>query len=138
MTVAYTETESGSGYVVCKHVYEPASSILAASLYHVVDSFVLETAKIWMNLMRWYHFFKSPTFKTHYICSNKINVRVHTQDEISPFSRLNDDWMVAERRLNDDGKGGFQSHFSHHSVTIQSTEWQAHFSDLSVSLFFEK
>ena len=46
MTVAYTETESGSGYVVCKHVYEPASSILAASLYHVVDSFVLETAKI--------------------------------------------------------------------------------------------
>ena len=37
-----------------------------------------------------------------------------------------------------DGKGGFQSHFSHHSVTIQSTEWQAHFSDLSVSLFFEK
>ena len=24
---------------------------------------------------------------------------------------------------------------SHHSVTIQSTEWQAHFSDLSVSLF---
>ena len=26
-------------------------------------------------------------------------------------------------------KGGFQSHFSHHSVTIQSTEWQAHFSD---------
>ena len=61
-----------------------------------------------------------------------------TQDEISPFSRLNGDWMVAERRLNDDGKSGFQSHFSHHSVTIQSTEWQAHFSDLSVSLFFEK
>ena len=45
--------------------------------------------------------------------------------------------MVAEWRLNGDGKGGFQSHFSHHSVTIQLTEWQAHFSDLSVSLFFE-
>ena len=60
-----------------------------------------------------------------------------TQDEISPFSRLNGDWMVAEWRLNDDGKGGFQSHFSHRSVTIQSTEWQAHFSDLSVSLFLK-
>ena len=46
--------------------------------------------------------------------------------------------MVAEWRLNGDGKGGFQSHFRHHSVTIQSTEWKAHFSDLSVSLFFEK
>ena len=46
--------------------------------------------------------------------------------------------MVTEWRLNVDGKGGFQSHFSHHSVTIQSTEWQAHFSGLSVSLFFLK
>ena len=46
--------------------------------------------------------------------------------------------MVAEWRLNDDGKGGFQSHFSHHSVTIQWAEWQGHFSDLSVSLFFLK
>ena len=36
-------------------------------------------------------------------------------------------WMVAEWRLNGDGKGWFQSHFSHHSVTIQLTEWQAHF-----------
>ena len=26
--------------------------------------------------------------------------------------------MVAEWRLNNEGKGGFQSHFSHHSVTI--------------------
>ena len=39
--------------------------------------------------------------------------------------------------LNGNGKRGFQSHFSHHSVTIQSTEWQAHFSDLSVNSFFE-
>lgn len=46
MTVAYTETETGSGYVVCKHVYKPTSSILAASLNHVVESLVLETAKI--------------------------------------------------------------------------------------------
>ena len=61
-----------------------------------------------------------------------------SQDEISPFSRLNGDWMVAEWRLNGDGKGEFQSTFSHHSVTLQSTEWQTHFSDLSVSLFFEK
>ena len=45
--------------------------------------------------------------------------------------------MVAEWRLNGDGKGRFQSHFSHHSVTIQSTEWQQHFSDLSVSLIFK-
>ena len=62
----------------------------------------------------------------------------YTQDDISPFSRLNGDRMVTEWRQNDDGEDGFQSHFSHHSVTIQSTEWQAHFSDLSVSLFFEK
>ena len=46
MTEAYTETETGSGYVVCKHVYKPAPSILAASLNHVVESLVLETAKI--------------------------------------------------------------------------------------------
>ena len=46
--------------------------------------------------------------------------------------------MVAEWRLNDDGKGVFQSHFSHDSVTIQSTEWQAHFSDRSANFFFEK
>ena len=46
--------------------------------------------------------------------------------------------MVAEWQLNDDGKGGFQSHFSHDSMTIQSTGWQAHFSDLSANLFFEK
>ena len=50
--------------------------------------------------------------------------RSNAQDEISPFSRLNGDWMVAEWRLNGDGKGGFQLHFSHHSVTIHLTEWQ--------------
>ena len=38
--------------------------------------------------------------------------------------------------LNGDGKGGFQSHFRQHSVTIQSTEWQVHFCDLSVSYSF--
>ena len=43
--------------------------------------------------------------------------------------------MMAEWRLNGDGKGGFQSHLNQHSVTIQSTEWQADFSDLSVCLF---
>ena len=46
--------------------------------------------------------------------------------------------MVAEWHMIDDGKGGFQSHFSHHSVTIQSTEWQAHFSELLVNFFFLK
>ena len=61
-----------------------------------------------------------------------------TQDKISPFSRLNGDWMVAEWRLNGDGKGGFQSHFIYRSVIIRSTKWQAHFSDFSVSLFFLK
>ena len=45
--------------------------------------------------------------------------------------------MLSEWRINGDGKGGFQSHFSHHLVTIQSTEWQAHFSDLSVDFFFK-
>ena len=50
-----------------------------------------------------------------------------SQDEISPFSRLSGDWMVT-------GKVDF----SRISVTIQWTEWQAHFSDLSVSIFFEK
>ena len=44
-----------------------------------------------------------------------------TQDEISPC-RLNVDWMLAEWRLHNDGKGGFQLHFSHNLVTIQSTE----------------
>ena len=77
MTVAYTETETGSGYVVCKHVYKPASSILAASLNHVVESLVLGTAKIWMNSMCWYHIFKSPTIETHYNCSMEIHVRMH-------------------------------------------------------------
>ena len=50
-----------------------------------------------------------------------------TQDEISPFSRLNGDCMVAEWPQNGDGKGGFQSHFSHHSVTIQLTFQSAYF-----------
>ena len=46
--------------------------------------------------------------------------------------------MVTEWRLNGDVKGGFQSHFSYHSVIIQSAECQAHFSNLSVSLVPEK
>ena len=70
--------------------------------------------------------------------SPELKAQVSSEDEISPFSRLNGDWMVAECRLNGDGKGGFQSHYSRISVTIQSTEWQAHFSDLSVSFFFLK
>ena len=40
--------------------------------------------------------------------------------------------MVAERQLNDDGTGEYQSIFSHHSMTNQSDEWQARLSDLSV------
>ena len=63
------------------------------------------------------------------------------------------DWMVSKWRLNGDRtvefqspfsqlngvkKSGFQSHFSHHSVTIQLTELQAHFCDLSVNVIFEK
>ena len=48
--------------------------------------------------------------------------RLVSQDEISPFSRLNGDIMVADWGLNGDGKGGFQSHFSDHSVTINSVE----------------
>ena len=44
-------------------------------------------------------------------------------------SWLNGGWMLTE--------GGFQSHFSHQSVTIQSTEWLAHFSDLSFRLFLK-
>ena len=50
-------------------------------------------------------------------CLSKNN----SQDKKLSFSRLNGDCMVAEWRLNGDGKGGFQSHFSHHSVTILST-----------------
>ena len=53
-----------------------------------------------------------------------------SQDEISPFSRLNGDWMVAEWPLNGDGKGGFQSHFSHHSVDWMAGTFQWPFSQL--------
>ena len=65
------------------------------------------------------------------LCPFVVHVRITStlisDTEISPFSRL-----------HGDGKGGYQSHFSHQSVTIQSTEWQAHLSDLSVNLYFEK
>ena len=54
----------------------------------------------------------------------------NSQDGISPSSRLNGDWTVAEWRHNTDGKGGFQSHFSHHSVNCLS--------DLSVNGQFKK
>ena len=53
-----------------------------------------------------------------------------SQDKISPFNRLNGDWMVAEWRLNGDGKGGFQSHFSHHSVDWIAGTFQWPFSQL--------
>ena len=39
-----------------------------------------------------------------------------------PFSRLNGDWMVAEMRLKSTFPVSIQSPFSHHSVTVQSTE----------------
>ena len=39
-----------------------------------------------------------------------------------PFSRLNGDWMVTEMRLKSTFPVTIQSPFSHHSVTIQSTE----------------
>ena len=53
-------------------------------------------------------------------------------------SHLSVDWMVTEWWLNGDWKVTGKVDFSHRSVTIQSTEWQAHFNDLSVTLFFEK
>ena len=40
--------------------------------------------------------------------------------------------MVAEWRLNVDGKSGFQSHFGRYSETIQSPKLQAHFRDLLI------
>ena len=43
-------------------------------------------------------------------------------------SHLLIDWMVAEWWR----EGGFQSHFSHHSVTIQTTKSLVHYSDYSV------
>ena len=52
--------------------------------------------------------------------------------------RLTGDCMVAEWRLFGDGKGGLQSHLSIHLVIIQSAEWWAHFSDLSINLRFWK
>ena len=39
-----------------------------------------------------------------------------------PFSRLNGNWMVTEMRLYSTFPVTIQSPFSHHSVTIQSTE----------------
>ena len=65
------------------------------------------------------------------LCPFVVHVRISStlisDTEISPFSRL-----------HGDGKGGYQSHFRHQSVTIQSTEWQAHLSDLSVNLYILK
>ena len=52
-------------------------------------------------------------------------IQYQPQEEISPFSRLNGDWMVVECRLNGDGKSGFKSHFSHHSVTMVTVDWIA-------------
>ena len=46
------------------------------------------------------------------------------QDEISPFNRLNGDWMVAEWWHV---KVDFYRFF-HHSVIFQSTEWKAQWS----------
>ena len=53
-------------------------------------------------------------------------------------SHLSVDWMVTEWWRNGDWMVTGKVDFSRISATIQSTEWQAHFSDLSVSLFFEK
>ena len=39
-----------------------------------------------------------------------------------PFSRLNSNWMMTEMRLKSTFPVTIQSPFSHHSVTIQSTE----------------
>ena len=105
----------------CTFCYNSHDLFLSSSFYLIVcDSKAFKTVIKWIR--------------------NLHDLRKHnekSQDEISPFSRLNGDWMVAEWQLNGDGKGGFQSHFSHHSVTYQSTEWQAHFSDLSVRLFLK-
>ena len=43
---------------------------------------------------------------------------------------------MTEWGLNVDGKGGFQSQFSHNLMTIQWTEWKEHTSDLYVSIHF--
>ena len=40
--------------------------------------------------------------------------------------------------INSDENGSFQMHFSHHSVTIQSTKWQAYFSNLSADGHLKK
>ena len=45
--------------------------------------------------------------------------------------------MVTEWWLNDNWMVTGKVDFSRFSATIQSTEWQPHFSDLSVRLFFE-
>ena len=47
---------------------------------------------------------------------SKVNRKWHSQDETPPFSENS------------------KAPFSHLSVTIQSTEWQAHFSDHSVTI----
>ena len=53
-------------------------------------------------------------------------------------SHLSVDWMVTEWWLNGDWMVTGKVDFSHHSVIIQSNEWQAYFSDHSVRLFFWK
>ena len=43
---------------------------------------------------------------------------------------LNGGWLATEWRLNGDGKGGFRSHFSHHSVDWMAGRFQWPFSQL--------
>ena len=52
-------------------------------------------------------------------------------DRMKFHLRLNGDWMATEGWR----ERWFSVAFQYHLVTIQSTEWQAHFSDLSVIFF---